>query len=43
MVVDPFKLDYNPAKVKIGTLEAQAYLREFKDACVALKLGKQII
>lgn len=37
MVVDPFRMDYNPAKVKTDSIEAQTYIKEFKDACTALK------
>lgn len=39
MVVDPFKLDYSPAKIRVDSEEAQKYLHKFKQAADSLRQG----
>lgn len=40
MVVDPFKMDYSPAKVKVESQEAQLYQKEFQKSFEMLEKGE---
>ena len=40
MVVDPFKLDYSPAKMQVDAPEAAAYKSCFQSAHNAILMGK---
>lgn len=37
LIGDPFNRSYNPAKVKVNSVEAEAYDRAFKTAFLQLK------
>jgi hypothetical protein len=39
MVVDPFKLDYSPAKIFVDSEEATLYKAEFQKASQAISNG----
>jgi hypothetical protein len=40
MVVDPFKIDYSPAKIRTFSEESGQYIEEFKEAYKSIKAGK---
>jgi hypothetical protein len=40
MVVDPFKIDYSPAKIRVISEEAEQYSQQFKEAYVSIRDGK---
>lgn len=40
MVVDPFKMDYCPSKIKVDQDEASLYISKFKSAFESLDQGK---
>lgn len=39
MVVDPFKIDYSPAKIRVISEEAEQYSQQFRSAYVSIKKG----
>ena len=40
MVVDPFKIDYSPAKIRVISEEAEQYSQQFRSAYVSIKKGQ---
>ena len=40
MVVDPFKIDYSPAKIRVISEEAEQYNQQFRSAYVSIKKGQ---
>jgi len=39
MVVDPFKIDYSPAKIRTPSEEGELYLEYFREAHHNLQMG----